>query len=67
MVDNPLDHITDNICIGDLRAASDLDLLRKNGITHIINCAINAAIFYPNEFTYLNLGLKDNKNHIKYK
>jgi len=36
---NPIDHIIDNIYLGDFRAADDIETLKKLGITHVINCA----------------------------
>ena len=45
--------------LGDFRAADDPELLRKNKITHIINCAFNCPNKYPNQFTYLSLNLVD--------
>lgn len=54
-----MDHILDNLYVGDLRAADDKKLLQENGITHIINCSDNAPIVFPNDFVYSHLKLKD--------
>ena len=58
----PINHIIDNVYLGDFRCADDLDLLKKNNITHIVNCAFNLPNSFPNEITYKNLNLKDEKN-----
>ncbi len=49
----PISFITDNIgpdkvklYVGDSDGASDIDLLNKNGITTIINCAVNLDVNY---------------------
>jgi protein-tyrosine phosphatase len=60
--DSPIDEITDNIYLGDFRAADDINILRDNGITHIINCAKDMPEVYPGEFEYLSLNLKDTAN-----
>jgi protein-tyrosine phosphatase len=57
--ESPIDQITDNIYLGDFRAADDLNLLRDNGITHIINCAKDIPEVYPDTFDYLSLNLRD--------
>jgi protein-tyrosine phosphatase len=57
---NSIDHITDNIYLGDLRAADDLSLLQEYGITHIINCPEALPEVFPENFVYLSLNLKDN-------
>ena len=59
---DPINHIIDNVFLGDFRAADDLDLLKKNNITHIINCVFNLPNSFPNDITYKNLNLKDEKN-----
>jgi protein-tyrosine phosphatase len=60
--DNSIDEIIENIYLGDFRAADDINILRDNGITHIINCAKDIPEVYPTEFEYLSLNLKDTPN-----
>lgn len=48
--------------VGGDKVAKDIEILRKNGITHIINCAGNACgNYFPEHFTYMTLFLKDSK------
>ena len=58
----PINHICDNIYLGDFRAADDLSLLKEKNITAVINCAFNLPSKFPKELTYLNLKLDDEKN-----
>lgn len=37
----------------------DLELLRANRITHIVNCAVELVSHHPQEFDYLRLELSD--------
>lgn len=39
--------------------AQELNLLKKNGITHIINVATAVANFFPKQFTYLQIQALD--------
>lgn len=55
----PMNHIIDNLFLGDYRAADNLNLLKENKITHIINCAYNLPNKFPNDIAYLNLNLQD--------
>lgn len=48
-----------NLYLGDLENASNLDWLTKKGITHIVNAAEEIRNYFPQNFTYLTLGLKD--------
>ena len=56
---NPIDHIIDNIYLGDFRTADDINILKEYNITHIINCAFNLPNKFPNEITYKRLDLRD--------
>ena len=55
----PIHHIVDNLYLGDFRAADDLDILKQNNITHIINCAFNLPNKFPNDIIYKRLDLRD--------
>lgn len=57
---SPIDHIIDNIYLGDYRAADETSILREHGITHIINCAINLPEQHKDKFDYFSLKLRDN-------
>ena len=59
---NPIDHIIDNLYLGDYRAADDMNILKKYKITHIINCAFNLPDNYQKEIVYKRLDLKDESN-----
>jgi dual specificity MAP kinase phosphatase len=54
-----MSQITENIFLGDRRHSESLEWLKKNGITHIVNCAIELENVYSQDFTYLNLDLID--------
>ena len=56
---NPIDHIIDNIYLGDFRTADNINILRQYNITHIINCAFNLPNRYPEQITYKRLDLRD--------
>ena len=56
---NPIDHIIDNIYLGDFRTADNINILRQYNITHIINCAFNLPNRYPDQITYKRLNLRD--------
>ena len=56
---NPIDHIIDNIYLGDFRTADNINILREHHITHIINCAFNLPNKFPEEITYKRLELRD--------
>ena len=55
----PIDHIIDNIYLGDFRTADNIDMLRQYNITHIINCAFNLPNRFPEQITYKRLDLRD--------
>ena len=59
---NPIDHIIDNIYLGDFGTADDINILKEYNITHIINCAFNLPNRFPNEITYKRLDLRDEPN-----
>ena len=56
---NPIDHIIDNIYLGDFRTADNIDILKEHKITHIINCAFNLPNKFPEQITYKRLDLRD--------
>ena len=55
--------IIDNIYVGNYRTALDAELLIKEGITHILNCANGLKNFYENEniFKYLYIPIYDSE------
>ena len=55
----PIIHIIDNLYLGDFRAADDLNILKQNKITHILNCAFNLPNKFPNDLIYKRLDLRD--------
>lgn len=55
--------VTDFLFIGGAIAAKDKDTLTQAGITHIINCAAAVAPdFYPEDFLYYNVRLRDHSS-----
>eukprot|EP00501_MAST-03F_sp_TOSAG23-6_P001032 GSMAST32.ASY1.ANO1.1074.1 assembled CDS len=65
-----LDLIQDNLpalvipklWVGSLHAACNVDVLRKNGITHVLNISGEQQCQYTNLFNYLTIDLRD-KNY----
>jgi protein-tyrosine phosphatase len=45
--------------LGSIDDASNLEFLKSNGVTHILNVADDVKNFHPNEFIYRNLNVKD--------
>jgi protein-tyrosine phosphatase len=45
--------------LGNQFDARDYDLLQWQGITHILNCAIEVPCWYPRDFVYRHLELTD--------
>ena len=58
----PINHICDNVYLGDFRAADDLSLLKEKNITAIVNCAFNLPSKFKKDIIYLNLKLADEKD-----
>ena len=54
-----MSRITPHILIGGIAEAYDYRWLKSQGVTHIVNAAIEVPNFYPNDFTYLRLHLLD--------
>lgn len=59
--DTNIDHIVDNLYLGDFRAAEDLEVLKKYNITHIINCAAYIPECFSSDIKYLSLEMSDDK------
>ena len=52
--------ITNSLFLGSDTIAKDSNLLKRQGITHVLNCAGTICDnYYPNEFTYKKLHLFD--------
>jgi hypothetical protein len=45
--------------VGNIQAAQDLDLLKQEGITHIVAAAAHAQKFHPGHFEYLQFDIED--------
>ena len=52
--------IVPNLFLGDSLCANDYEQLKTLGITHIINCAIEHPNYFPKQFTYLHIQVRDN-------
>jgi protein-tyrosine phosphatase len=50
----------DGVFIGNERAAYDCELLRDNGITHIMSAGEGLIQNFPSEFVYKSLAVEDN-------
>jgi atypical dual specificity phosphatase len=51
--------IIPGLFLGDREDARDRQLLKREGITHIVNCAAELSCHFEREFIYLSLKLKD--------
>ena len=51
--------IIDKLFLGDATDAGSLDLIQKEGITHIVNCAREVPCHFPGTFSYLKLSTPD--------
>ena len=47
--------------LGDRHGARDLHYLKNLGVTHVVNAAVEQPNVHPNELTYFNCNLKDNR------
>lgn len=45
----------ENLWVGDARDASNLDELRRHGITHLVNCASEVDCYFEGVFSYFRL------------
>lgn len=55
--------VTDFLFVGGAAAAKDRAGLQSAGVTHILNCAASVAPdFFPNDFLYFNLRLRDHSS-----
>ncbi len=57
--DFKVNRITDNIYIGNISSAFNRDELKKLGITHIISAILGVDSPFPNDFTYMNVHIRD--------
>ena len=60
-----LDKILPNIYIGNVEAAKDLSLLKKNNIKNIINVTDDKQNFFENNFVYFRVAIKDRRTKSK--
>lgn len=51
------------IFVSDYATSCDYNVLKSNGITHIITCIIGISERYPNEFKYLKLDIPDTEDY----
>lgn len=56
---NDIIQITDNIYIGNLSTSINYDILKKNGITHIISAIQYFSPSYPDKLNYLHVNSYD--------
>ncbi|KAF7638010.1 hypothetical protein Mgra_00002463, partial [Meloidogyne graminicola] len=57
--DLQLANITENVYLSSQDVAQDLELLKLNGITHIINVATGVKCLFPKNIIYLSLTVLD--------
>ena len=59
MIRASFDEICKGLYISDTYAASNFTLLRDKKITHILICAVELSEYFPEDFIYKKLDLKD--------
>lgn len=59
---NDISQINDHIYIGNYSTSTNLELLKKNGITHIITALSSFNPPFPNDFTYFHAAAYDDLN-----
>lgn len=55
--------ITDNILLGGRENASSKSELLEYGVTHILNCAQQLPLFFPNDFICMKVPMLDSPTH----
>ena len=55
----PITKITDNIFLGNMNGASDINALKSNNIHYIINCTKNIPNYFEQDFKYLRIPIDD--------
>jgi len=51
--------INDNIFISDLPSSCNIDLMKEDGITHILSTVLGLEPFFPEDFIYKNVHVRD--------
>src|SRR6476661_8224233 len=51
--------VLEGLYLGGREDARDLRLLREEGITHVVNCAVELPNYHTKDLIYLNLQLTD--------
>lgn len=51
--------VWDSLFLGDAEDTASLDTLRRDKITHIVNCAYELPCYFPYDFEYIELKLYD--------
>jgi len=54
-----MDKISDRLFLGNLQAAQNFEALKQNNITHILTVADNISPFFPRDFTYKVILVRD--------
>lgn len=54
-----MDRIIDGLYLGDIQGASNMTLLKRNGVTHIMQVAAGFKPFFPGEFNYMVINVLD--------
>lgn len=62
-IDFDINHVYNNVYIGDFASACNLKKLKEYGITHIITVIRGVDAMFPNDFEYLLLDVGDNPNY----
>lgn len=51
--------VWNSLFLGNHSDSASLELLKEHNITHIVNCARELPCYFPDDFKYLALGLRD--------
>lgn len=61
-----MSRITEQLYIGSALEASDRKWLKDHHISHIVNAAEEIGNYFPNDYVYLNLNMKDDNSQSLY-
>jgi len=59
--ENNINHIVDNLYVGDIYSASNKEILDQNKINCVVSCVCGLDELFPENIKYLNLDLIDNE------
>ena len=59
MITSFVEQVSPGVCVGGEKVARDMALLRRSGVTHVVNCVgMLVPECFPQDFRYLTLYLR---------